>query len=109
MFDVRKTSAIALVVLSAWLAISAFLWEHTTAQWLNAVLTGGVLGTFALAGYAGFRKAFIACTALAVWLFLSLWALPGRTPGLVIHNMLVAALAFGFAAAPLATPRRLAS
>lgn len=107
MFDIRKSSTVALVVLSAWLALSAFLWEHTTAQMMNAILVGGVLGVSALFGYARNRGAFVVCAALAIWLFLSLWTLPGRTAGLVVHNMLVAVLAFGFSCAPLATPRRI--
>lgn len=109
MFELRKTASTFIIVLSIWLGASAVFWTHSSAQIVNALLTGGLMGTCAILGGAAIRVGFAGCAALAVWLFTSVWVLSGATPGLVMHHMLVSVLAFGFACGPLAEPGRLSA
>jgi|SRR5580693_3891036 hypothetical protein len=61
--------------IGVWLVISIFIWEHAPAQRTNAWLCGVLCVIFALAGIAAPRVRRLN-TVLAVWLFISPWALP---------------------------------
>jgi hypothetical protein len=84
---------ISMLVLGAWLFISAFLWPHTEAQRTNAWVVGALVVAASLVS-ARLPQARYANTVLSVWLFLSVWVLPTMMPGTVWNNLLVAVALF---------------
>ena len=66
------------VLMGVWLFLSTFLWAHTTAQMVNALIVGALLVTFGLLG----TRVPNVCrlnSVLAVWLFISAFVLPRET------------------------------
>jgi hypothetical protein len=60
--------------LGAWLFLSAFVWPHSHAQMTNMWICGVLCVVFAITGL-GVPWARYLNTALAIWLFVSAWAL----------------------------------
>lgn len=81
------------IILGIWLFVSAFLWMHSEAQFTNTWLVGAGITLFGLIalGAPAFRYVN---TALAVWLFISVWALPILQTGTGWNNALVAIAVF---------------
>ncbi len=81
------------VVLGVWLFISAFVWEHTTAEMTNTWILGVLCVIFALVAMSAPQARYLN-TALAIWLFISVWALPHDNVGTMWNNALVAIAIF---------------
>lgn len=82
------------ILVSVWLIISAFAWPHSFAQMTNTWIVGvigAVVGLVAL--FADMRLRYLN-TVLAIWLFISVWALPGARPGTIWNNVIVAFVLF---------------
>lgn len=90
---------IANIILGVWLFISAFLWTHSQAQLTNTWIVGLAVIAVALIALAAPPVKYIN-TALAIWLFISVFALPAVTPGTQWNNALVAILVFLFSLVP---------
>ena len=95
------------VILGIWLFISAFIWRHTAAQMTNTWICGLLTIAFALIAMR-VREVRYLNTILAVWLFISVWALPSMALGTMWNNALVAIAIFFVSLAPgyLAGPGR---
>jgi hypothetical protein len=87
------------IVLGIWLFVSAFVWRHSYAQMTNTWIVGvlcvalGVLAT-------RIAEARYLIAALAVWLFVSVWALPTISAATQWNNALVALAMFVVSLAP---------
>jgi hypothetical protein len=81
------------LVLSAWLALSAFLWIHSAAQFHNAWTVGALGAAVALVG-AVVRPVRALNAALAAWLLFSAWALPVLNDATFRNNVIVAIVMF---------------
>jgi hypothetical protein len=82
------------ILVCIWLIISAFAWPHTVAHMTNTWIIGVIGSVVALVAlFADARLRYIN-TALAVWLFISVWALPGARPGTIWNNVIVAVVLF---------------
>lgn len=90
---------IATVVLGAWLFISAFLLPYSSAQFTNTWIVGLAVVVFSLFGIASVPARFLN-TLAAIWLFLSVWLLPGATTGTRWNSAVTAVLIFIFSLAP---------
>ncbi len=84
---------IANVILGVWLFISAFIWNHTPAQFNNAWIVGILCVIFSLIAMRAPQVRFLN-TILAAWLFISAWALPRATAGTAWNSVLVAIAMF---------------
>lgn len=87
------------VAFGLWVFISAFAWTHTQAQFTNAWIMGLLCtGMAALAmRVPTFRFANV---VLAVWLFVSPWALPAEAMATLWSNLLSAIAIFVVALVP---------
>ncbi len=81
------------VILGVWLFISAFVWEHTTAERTNSWILGVLCVVFALVAMSQPTARYLN-TILAIWLFISVWALPHDNHGTMWNNALVAIAIF---------------
>jgi hypothetical protein len=81
------------VILGAGLFASAFVWPHAAAQRTNTWVVGLLCSTFALVAMA-VPWAQHLNTLLAIWLFVSTWALPALDVRTVWTNVLVAIAMF---------------
>jgi hypothetical protein len=81
------------LTLSAWLALSAFLWVHSAAQFHNAWTVAALGAAVALVG-AVVRAARALNTVLAAWLFFSAWALPVMNDATFRNSVIVAIVMF---------------
>lgn len=98
---------IATVILGVWLFISAFAWQHTSAQMTNTWILGVLEVIFALVAIFAAPQARYLNTLLAIWLFISAFALPRVSGGTVWNNVIVAILTFAFSLMPSrGEPRR---
>lgn len=84
---------VANIVLGAWLFISAFLWQHSTAQHANALILGVLCVIFAAIALSAPSARYLN-TVLAIWLFISVWALPHMRVGTMWNHALVAIAIF---------------
>lgn len=98
--DFWRVGRTAVIILGAWLFVSAFLWPHAPEQRLNSALVGAAAVAVELIALSSFPRIYVVNVALSIWLFLSLWVLPGRSAGTVANDMLVAVMMFGFAVFP---------
>ncbi len=87
------------LVLGVWLFISAFIWDHTTAERTNTWILGVLCVIFALIATRVPQVRFLN-TILAIWLFISAFALPGGNHGTLWNNVLVAIAIFLLSLAP---------
>jgi hypothetical protein len=81
------------VVLGSWLFVSAFLWAHSPAQQANTWVSGALCAAFALTAIA-LPWARYLNSVLAIWIFVSTWAMPVDRLGTLWHNALVAIAIF---------------
>lgn len=81
------------LLLSSWLAVSAFLWTHSTAQFHNAWTVAALAGAFALVG-AVVMPVRALSAALAAWLFFSTWVLPVTSEATFRNSVIVAIVMF---------------
>jgi hypothetical protein len=84
---------IVTIALGVWLFLSAFLWTHTQAQLTNTWVVGVLCVIFALISMAVPWVRYLN-TLLAIWLFISAWALPTASSGTIWNNVLVAIAMF---------------
>ena len=102
---VRDVSpAILNVALGAWLFISAFAWRHSQAQMTNTWILGILCAAFAIVSMAVPRVRHLN-SLLAIWLFISAWALPTVKMATVWNNSLVAIAVFVLSLVPATTAR----
>jgi hypothetical protein len=90
---------IANLILGAWLFISAFIWPHSPAQMTNTWIMGLIIAVLALISMAASQARYLN-TAASIWLFISVWVLPGGNAGTQWNNAVVAILVFLFSLAP---------
>jgi hypothetical protein len=96
---VEKTGRILNIFVGIWLIVSAWLWPQTWAQQLNAWSVGGLMIVFAVAAAARGVLRYLN-TALAAWLFASIWVLPTVTAAVAWNLGIVATLALVFSLFP---------
>lgn len=99
---------IASVLLGAWLFISAFLLPYEGAQFTNTWVVGLAVVVISLFGIASAPARFLN-TLAAIWLFLSVWILPGATTGTRWNSALTAVLIFLLSLAPAEEQRTIPS
>ncbi len=81
------------IILGVWLFISAFVWDHGTAQRTNTWILGVLCVIFAIIALSSPPARWLN-TILAIWLFISVWALPHLNRGTMWNNALVAIAIF---------------
>lgn len=106
MLDVNRIGAVASILFGGWLMISSIFWREAPAHATNTLVVGALAVAFALLSLRRTAFAEVGNLVLALWLFVSPAVLPGGTPGIAVHHLLLATLLFGFAAPPLARPDR---
>jgi hypothetical protein len=92
--DPREPLSVLNVVLGGWLFISAFIWTHTTAQMTNTSVVGGLCAVLSALAMGGHSRARYLTMPLAIWLFLSSWAIPTVDQRTEWNNVLVAIAIF---------------
>jgi SPW repeat len=90
---------VANVILGIWLILSAFIWPHTYAQMTNTWIVGVLCVAFSVIAMRVPEVRYLN-TVLAIWLFISVWALPNAEPGTRWNNVLVAIAIFLCSLAP---------
>lgn len=87
------------LLLGMWLFLSAFLWNHTDAQYLNAFTCGLVLGILGAA--AGERRPLLRLFTgqIGIWLMASTFLLP-TGPGTRVNHLLVGLLVLAMSVLP---------
>lgn len=98
--DFWRVGRIAVILCGAWLFVSGLLFEHTPDQLGNALVVGATAVLVELVALRWWPQVYVIDVVLAIWLFVSLWALPGRSAGVVVNDMIVATLMFGFSVFP---------
>jgi hypothetical protein len=86
--------------LGVWLFLSTLLWPHTPQHQANNAIVGAAMTACALGALYFWRQLHVVNVVLSIWLFVSLFTMPGRSPATTANDMLVATLAFGFAVIP---------
>lgn len=76
------------VLVGIWLVVTAFLWEHTEAQFTNAWVVGLLSVGFALIAMSVTWVRYLEAL-LALWLFVSSWTLDTGAPATLWNNVLV--------------------
>jgi hypothetical protein len=71
-----------------WLFISAFLWQHSQAQFTNSWIMGIVVTVVALIGLSVPSFRYVN-TIAGAWLIISGFMLPRITSGTVLNNVIV--------------------
>ena len=79
--------------LGVWLAVSAFLWAHSSAQESNACMVGIVAAATAALGLKIARLRWIN-GVLALWLFVSAWMLPHVSSATIWNSVIVSMVMF---------------
>ncbi len=87
------------VLLGVWLFISAFIWDHSSAERTNTWILGVLCVVFALIAMSAPTARWLN-TALSIWLFISVWALPHHVLGTMWNNALVAIAIFVLSLVP---------
>jgi len=77
------------VLLGVWLFTSAFLWPHHEAAMVNTWVTGALVAIVSLLATRVPNLRYVN-TALAVWLFISVWAMPDIVSATTWNNAIVA-------------------
>jgi hypothetical protein len=95
----QSADRVVAIVAGIWLFISAFIWQHTMAQMTNTWIIGVLFVLFALLSYRWSEARYVNA-AIAVWLFISVWALPTRLIGTQWNNAVVAIIVFVASLAP---------
>jgi hypothetical protein len=89
----ESSARIVNLVLGIWLFISAFVWQHGSAQMTNTWILGVLAVIFSLVAMRVQAVRYLN-TVLSVWLFISAFALPHLHRGTVWNNALVALVMF---------------
>lgn len=89
------SARVATMFLGLWLFVSTFLWPHPAGQFSNTWIVGALAVAFSVVAMA-FPVARYLNTALALWLFASVWLLPGMSVATAWNNALVAVALFAF-------------
>lgn len=80
--------------LGLWLVLSTFFWPHTAAQATNTWILGVLAVVFAgVAAYAAPKVRYLN-TAIAVWLFISAFALPILSAATLWNSAIVGVIMF---------------
>ncbi len=106
--DAQGSARLANIILGAWLFISAFMWQHSAAQYTNAWVVGLLIAAVAIIGFWAPQVRYVN-TALAAWLFISAWALPHDNRGTVWNHALVAIAVFAISLIPSRSTARTVS
>ena len=77
------------VLLGTWLIASSFLWPHTVAQQVNAIVVALLAIAFAVAESRKPKVRYLNIV-LAIWLFVSTLALPGTSTATLWNALFVA-------------------
>lgn len=93
------------LVLGVWLVLSAFAWPHSRAQMTNTWLSGLLAVVFELTAFYEPAVRYLT-TVLAVWLFVSSWALREASLGTLWNNAFVAIVLFFVSLVPMRTRAR---
>ncbi len=88
-----KVARLIDVILGVWLFVSAFVREHTIAERTNTRILGVLCVVFALIAMSAPSARWLN-TALSIWLFISVWALPHHNLGTQWNNAIVAIIVF---------------
>jgi hypothetical protein len=86
-------------ILGSWLAFTAMLWPHLGGEFVNAVVVGLAITTFAGFGIV-YERARLANALLALWLVFSTVLGPRLDVATVWNNCVVGVLVFVFALIP---------
>lgn len=97
---IARGARIGSAVLGGWLFVSAFLWRHSVEHMISDALVGAVALSVALAALYTRPQLRVVNVVLSVWLFLSLFVLPGPGVATLVNDLLVATLLFGFSVVP---------
>lgn len=81
------------ILIGIWLFVSAFLWADTPEQFTNTWICGVLCAAFALIALGADWARYLN-TALAVWLFISTWALDTVNPATVWNNVIASIAIF---------------
>ncbi len=81
------------LVLGVWLFATAFLWPHTPPQMTNAWLCGALIALFSLVASVSPNLRYFN-TAVALWLFISAFALHNGNAATFWNNLLVSIAVF---------------
>ena len=87
------------IILGIWLFISAFIWQHTPAQFTNTWIMGVIITVFGLIALSVPNARYVN-TVASIWLFISAWMLRPERAGTVWNNVIVALLVFFISLAP---------
>jgi hypothetical protein len=100
--NIRRIASLADIILGVWLLVSSIFWTTTTAHAhaASAGLVGASSVALGIAALGGRDWCRWIVAGLAVWLFFSVWVLPGGTATMVANHLLTATLLFGFSALP---------
>jgi hypothetical protein len=72
-----------------WLFVSAFIWQHASAQFANTLIVGAAAAIAAGIALKSPQLRF-ANAALAIWLFVSTWIFPVALPATIWNNVIAA-------------------
>jgi hypothetical protein len=97
---IARTARIGNAILGIWLFASAFLLPHTPWHRISDAAVGAVTAAVALAALYFRPQLRVINIALAVWLFVSLWAMRVHSVGTFVNDLLVSTLVFGLAVVP---------
>ena len=87
------------IVVGAWLFISAFVWQHTGAEFTNTWICGVLAVVFAVIALSTPMARWLN-TLLAIWLVIGTLAFRWVEPGTVWNNLICAAVIFIASLAP---------
>lgn len=88
------------IILGSWLVASAFIWEHSSASFLNTWIVGTLVAAVAFLGLVKPPLRY-ANTFVGLWLFASTLSIDHLSRGTVWHNMIVAVAVMAVSLAPL--------
>jgi hypothetical protein len=97
---IDKVASIADILLGAWLFLSMFFWRHSPEHMVSAGVVGVLAIVLGVMAYRGFTWARWLVAGLAIWLLMSVWALPRGSVEMVVNHLIVGTLMFGFSALP---------
>lgn len=103
-----NTARILNALAGAWLFISAFVWQHSRAEFANSWIVGIIIAAVALIGLAAPAIRYLN-TLLGIWLLISVFALPAIAAGTRWNNFIVSVFVIGVSLAGSMTgPRKVA-
>lgn len=90
------------IIVGIWVALSAFFWPHSPAEFKNTLIVGALSAAFAALALKvqAFR---IVNVLLALWLFVTTWAFPVASRGTLWNNVIAAIVMLAIALIPPTT------